>query len=117
MLNSSSKRVSNLTKLAFTDGVCEIYTVDNRRLKEKVGTFYFKDDTIGIKSYYGFQTLGVEIERVVSIPFNNLVNKSRVLKIGDDIYQISLIQVKDTFPKSLKLTLNKSPILWSKQNA
>lgn len=107
---------NQVESIAFVDGVCDIYTIDGRQAKTKTGTFNYKESTVGIKSYYGFQTLGVEIEKVISIPYNTLVNKSKIVKIGDDTYQITLIQPKDTFPKSLKLTLSKSSIKWGRTN-
>lgn len=118
MLNSKAT-MSNLTKVAFLDGTCEIYTLadSGRQLKEKLGTFHFKEDTIGIKSfYYSLHIEDIKIDRTISIPYNKLIDKSKVVLIGDNSYSISLIQPKDTFPKSLKLTLTKTSIKWSKPN-
>lgn len=106
-----------MNKVAFTDGLAQIYTVNGRSLKEKIGTFAFHEETIGIKAYYGANTIGEQIDRVISIPFNNLIDKSRAIGIENhdgemDYYTISLIQKKDTFPKSLKITLTKTPLRW-----
>lgn len=118
MLNANTK-VSNLDRVVFNDGTCEIYTLadSGRKLKEKLGTFHFKEDTIGIKSfYYSLHVEDIKIDKTISIPFNKLIDKSKVVVIGDSTYSISLIQPKDTFPKSLKLTLTASSIKWSKPN-
>lgn len=118
MLNANTK-VSNLERVVFNDGTCELYTLadSGRTLKEKLGTFHFKEDTIGIKSfYYSLHVEDIKIDKTISIPFNKLIDKSKVVVIGDRSYSISLIQPKDTFPKSLKLTLTASSIKWSKPN-
>ena len=100
----------------FNDGICQIFTVEKRSIKECLGIFNFKEETVGIKMFSEMHILGFEIERVISIPFNSIVDKSRVVKIGEIYYEISLIQVKDTFPKSLKITLKKTPLKWSGNN-
>ena len=116
---SANNKVSNLTRVAFLDGTCEIYTLadSGRQLKEKLGTFYFKEDTIGIKSfYYSLHVEDIKIDRTISIPYNKLIDKSKIVVIGDECYSISLIQPKDTCPKSLKLTLTATSIKWRKPN-
>lgn len=95
---------------AFNDGKLDIYTVKNRKLQNHIGTFNFCDETIGIKQFYEFNTLGVQIEKIVSIPFNNLVTNGYAVVIDEEFYNIELIQVKDTFPKSLRITLTKTPL-------
>lgn len=118
MLNSNAK-VSDLDRAVFKDGQCEIYTLadSGRQLKEKLGTFNYQEDTIGIKSfYYSLHVEDIKIDRTISIPYNKLIDKSKVVIIGDNSYSISLIQPKDTFPKSLKLTLTATSIKWRKPN-
>jgi len=99
---------------AFNDGYCDIYVVEKRKIGDKIGRFNFKEETVGIQSYTQFETLGIEIEKVISIPYNNLITNGRVLNIngGEQFYQISLVQIKDTTPKSLKLTLSGTPLRW-----
>ncbi len=118
MLNSNSK-VSDLNKVVFNDGKCDIYSLadSGRLLKEKLGTFNYKEDTIGIKSfYYSLHIEDIKIDKTISIPYNKLIDKSKVVVINDSTYSISLIQPKDTFPKSLKLTLTQTSIKWRKPN-
>lgn len=99
---------------AFNDGICKVYSLDKRNIDQELGTFNFREETVGITSFTEFQALGIEIEKVISIPFNNLVNTGKVVKLNDDkYYQISLIQVKETLPKSLRLTLSKKPLRWN----
>lgn len=100
--------------IAFNDGKLDIYTVKNRRLQKKIGTFNFRNETIGIKQYYETSTLGIQIEKIISIPFNNLVANGYAVVINDEHYNIELIQTKDTFPKSLRITLVKIPLEFKK---
>lgn len=103
---------SKLNRVAFTDGLCSIYTAEGRSLKTKLGDFYFKEETIGIRSFTEFQAIGVEVNKVISIPFNDLVDIGRVVVIRGEYYLVNLIQRKDTFPMSLKLTLSKNNLRW-----
>lgn len=97
----------------FNDGKCVIYTVEKKSLKEKIGEFDFKEETVGIKSFYELHALGIKVEKVISIPFNELANQGQALKIGKNYYDIVLIQAKDTLPRSLKITLSSSIIKWN----
>lgn len=113
MLNSSNQKVSSLKKVSFNDGLCDIYSLapKGRELGKKLGTFYFCNDTIGIKSYYtSLHIEGMKIDKTISIPYNKLIDNSKVVMIEGEAYEISLLQPKDTFPKSLRLTLTKANI-------
>lgn len=104
--------------LPFNSGICEIYSVEGRTIDTKLGKFNFHEETVGIRAYTEFQTNGIEIEKVISIPYNELIDMSRVVRINgsDNFYRISLIQVKDTLPKSLRLTLSKATINWKEKH-
>ncbi len=101
--------------LPFSDGICTVYTIEKRTVKDELGTFDFRNETVGLKAYTEFQTLGIQIDKVISIPENSIAQVGRVLKINQDdyYYQITLVQRKDTFPKSLRLTLTKTSIKWN----
>lgn len=98
----------------FNDGVCRVYTVEKRTISEELGIFDFREETVGIQAFTEFSAIGIEVEKVISIPFNTIVNVGRVVKLNDDdnYYLISLIQKKDTFPISLRLTLSKNSLRW-----
>lgn len=98
---------------AFNSGLCHIYKTKDRKLCDEIGCFYFQDETIGIKAFSELYAIGTKTDRVISIPFNTLVDSAKAVRIDDIVYQIELIQVKDTFPKSLKITLSRSPFVWS----
>lgn len=113
MINKNKRKQKS--PLPFADGRCEVFTVEKRTVKESLGKFDFREETLGIKAFTEFQTIGIEVNRVISIPLNDLVETGRVLRLNDEqsFYQISLIQRKDTFPKSLRLTLSKTNIKWN----
>ena len=115
MLTKTHANQYNSKMLPFSDGFCEIYTIEKRTVKDKLGRFDFREETVGVKAYTEFQTLGIEIDRVISIPFNKVADIGRVLKINqeDNYYEIKLVQAKDTLPKSLRLTLTKTNIKWN----
>lgn len=116
MLSKTHANQYNSKILPFNNGTCGIYTIEKRTVKEKLGQFDFREETIGIRAYTDFQTLGIQIDKVISIPFNTLAEVGRVLRINQEtnLYQITAIQVKDTtLPKSLRLTLTKTNIMWN----
>lgn len=105
--NPNSRKVK---PIAFNDGVCSVWTVEKNHLKDKLGVFDFHEETIGIRAFYELGLQGKQIDRVISIPYQNLIDYSTIIQIEDKRYTVTLIQKKETFPVSLRLTLEKSPI-------
>ena len=106
---------SNNQPLPFIDGKCVVCTIKNRTVENVLGVFDFREETVGIQAFTEFNTLGIQIDKAISIPYNNLVEIGRVLRINneDNLYQIEMIQRKDTFPLSLRLTLTKTNLKWN----
>jgi len=119
MLTKTHANQYNSHVLPFADGTCGIYTIEKRTVKDKLGQFDFREETVGIQAFTDFQTLGVQIDKVISIPLNDLVEIGRVCKLNQEtnFYQIAMIQKKDTLPKSLRLTLTKINIKWDEDDA
>lgn len=117
MLKKNLYKVVYPEVLPFNDGKCDAYTIKQRTIKEHLGTFDFHEETVGIQAFTELQTLGIQIDKVIAIPYNNLVDKGRVIKIKGEsnYYSIVMIQKKDTFPKSLRLTLTKTNIAWNEE--
>ena len=115
MLTKTHANQYNSHILPFNDGMCTICTIENRTIKEKLGNFDFREETVGIKAFTDFQVLGINIDKVISIPNNDVAQVGRVLKINNDgnYYQIVSMQKKDTLPVSLRLTLTKANIRWN----
>lgn len=99
--------------IAFNSGTCTVFKTNGKRsLVKKLGSFRFKEETLGIKAVNEFKLNGIEIERTILLPYNDLINRGSVVRIGQDVYKIELIQPKDTQPKTLKLTLSKDAVKW-----
>lgn len=116
MLTKTHANQYNSKVLPFNNGHCSIYTIENRTAKEKLGTFDFREETVGIQAFTEFQTLGIQIDKVISIPLNDIAKIGRILRINDDgyFYQITMIQKKDTsIPHYLRLTLTMTNIKWN----
>lgn len=115
MLTKTHANQYNSKILPFNEGVCEIFTIEKRTTKEKLGQFDFREETVGIRAFTDFQTLGIQIDKVISIPLNTIAEIGRVVHINDDtnLYRITAIQKKDTLPKSLRLSLTKTNIKWN----
>lgn len=118
MLTKTHNNQYNSKMLPFNDGFVQIYTIEKRSAKDYLGTFDFRNETVGIQAFTEFQTLGIQIDKVISIPINSIAEVGRILKINDDsyFYQITMIQIKDTLPKSLRLTLTKTSIKWNEND-
>lgn len=115
MLTKTHANQYNSKVLPFKDGICAIYTIKNRTADEKLGRFDFREETIGIQAFTEFQNLGIQIDKVISIPVNTVAEIGRIVRINQEpnFYQISMIQRKDTnIPTALRLTLTKTNIKW-----
>lgn len=116
MLSKTHANQYNSKMLPFNNGTCGIFTIENRTVKTKLGQFDFRDETVGIRAYTDFQVLGIQIDRVISIPVNTVAEIGRLVRINQEsnYYQINAIQKKDTtLPHSLRLTLTKTNIKWN----
>lgn len=115
MLTKTHANQYNSKILPFNDGFVQIYTIEKRTAKELLGTFDFREETVGIQAYTGFQTLGIQIDKVISIPYNTVCEVGRILKLNQEsnFYQITMVQKKDNVPTSLRLTLTKTNIKWN----
>ena len=115
MLTKTHANQYNSKVLPFNDGFVEVYSIEKRTAKEYLGTFDFREETVGIQAFTEFQTLGIQIDKVISIPYNNVCEIGRILKLNQEpnFYQIAMMQKKDTnIPTSLRLTLTKTNIKW-----
>lgn len=115
MLTKTHANQYNSKVLPFNDGFVEIYSIEKRTAKEKLGQFDFREETVGIQAFTEFQTLGIQIDKVISIPYNDVCEIGRVLTLNQEpnFYQIAMMQKKDSnIPVSLRLTLTKINIKW-----
>lgn len=118
MLTKTHANQYNSKMLPFNDGICVVYTIEKRTVKERLGQFDFREETVGIQAFTEFQAIGIQIDKVISIPYNNIAEVGRVVRLNqeENLYNITMIQRKDTVPKSLRLTLAKNNIKWNEDN-
>lgn len=118
MLTKTHANQYNSKMLPFNDGICCIFTIEKRTVKEKLGQFDFREETVGIQAFTEFQAIGIQIDKAISIPYNNIAEVGRVVRLNqeENLYNITMIQKKDTVPKSLRLTLAKNNIKWNEEN-
>lgn len=101
----------------FNDGVLNIVEAkDGFLLKNKL-TVRYGLQTIGVTRFYQAQVAGSTIDEVVSVPYNLEINRGDLVELQayngkKGVYRIHLLQVKDTIPRSMFLTLKKDDILY-----
>lgn len=105
-------------KETFNDGIINVLDakdgVINKTLCKNI---HFGNRTYGVKRFYEAQVAGSKIERLISIPFNDLVSRDNLIELKEFrtgntyLYSISMYQPKyDTTPKCIYLTLEKTEI-------
>ena len=112
---TSKKHKANET---FNDGVINVLEASDGVITKTLhSNIHFGKRTYGIKRFYEAQVTGSEIERLVSIPFNYLVDRKNLIELKDfhtgqtKIYKIAMYQEKyDTTPASIYLALVKTEI-------
>lgn len=102
----------NRNEELFNDGVLNILKVDMRTITDTIfENMHFGNKTVGAVRFYAAATAGSNITKMISVPFNNFVNRSNLIEINDLIYSIKQIQEKhDSIPPSMYLTLERSDL-------
>lgn len=100
----------------FNDGVARVCEVSGRKIIGEKGSVRFGVRTVGIKRYYEAKVASDKVDRLVSVPYSKQLQRNDLLIIGDEQYQIVLLQEKmDTRPPSLYLSLERINILYRKE--
>lgn len=101
----------------FNDGILKILEAeDGVILSEKEYQIRYGIKTVGAVRFYKAQVAGTEIEKMISVPFNYFIKQMDLIEIKSfhtnevEIYRIKHLEIKDTAPKSLYLTLVKDGI-------
>ena len=106
------------TSEPFADGRLTVLEANEGVISAESYKFPYGYKTVGIKRFYNAQVAGSTIESLVAIPYNTKVKQKDLIELldfetGDKlIYRIEQIQIKDTAPKSLYLTLIKDGVLY-----
>lgn len=112
-------RLANKNFETFNDGILSVYEgegrVITRVIQEKVS---FGNRTIGIKRFYQAGVEGAKIDRLISVPINNFIQKDNIIIIDNTQYTIYQIQIKyDEKPPCLYLSLLKANIIYTNRCA
>lgn len=88
----------------FTDGVCFIYSAQERNLINLKGKFYFSRGSVGIKHYWEAYANNVAVDETINVPVNGItINPQDICKIRNEYFKIVRIQFHD----------NKKPNYWA----
>lgn len=96
--------------ISFSDGVCDIYSVDEEGNKTyKYNNLAFSKRILGYKRVFAASSSQVKIDRVIRIPKVPGINNHDILKIkGVGEYDIEIIQeINESNPSSIDLTLRQ----------
>lgn len=101
----------------FSDGIATVLTAKNGViLSNAFSSIRYGIRTVGAIRFFQAKTAGTEIDMLISVPFNYLIKQNDLIELQSfhtgqkEIYEIKQLQVKDTIPKSLHLTLVRSSI-------
>jgi hypothetical protein len=96
--------------ISFSDGVCDIYTVDDAGEKtDKYPALCFSNRVLGFKRYYAAAANQAQINRVIRVPQISGIEIHDTAEIsGVGKYDIDLVQyIYDTNPPCIDLTLRQ----------
>lgn len=93
--------------VAFSDGVCNIYALDDDEEKAyKYKNLGFTNRILGFKRFFEAEGNKMAISKVIRIPQVSNIDTYDHVEIGNDAYDIKIIQeMYNTNPPSLDLTL------------
>lgn len=110
--------LKNKDNETFNDGVINILSsVDGVITDTLYSNIHFGNRTYGVKRFFEAKVAGSEIERLISIPFNVLIERVHLLELKEFrtgntyLYEIVMMQPKyDTAPQSIYLTLKRTEL-------
>ena len=69
----------------------------------------YENKTIGIKRNYSARSVGVDLEKLIAVPFHPPILGAKYVFIADVKYKIEQAQViNDSYPKSIQLSLSRN---------
>lgn len=105
----------------FDDGILTVLNAkDGVILSNKFSPIRYGVRTVGAIRFYQAEVAGTEIEMMISVPFNRYIRQNDLIEIRSfhttnekAIYRIKQLQPKDTAPRSIYLTLEKTDVLFT----
>lgn len=116
-------RKKNNTTEYWNNGRLTVLNAEEGTITSEKGSIPFGYKTVGIKRFYNAAIAGSEIQKVVSVPDNNIVKQKDLIELFDfktgerNIYRVDLLQEKDTVPRSIWLTLIKDDVIYDDNRA
>lgn len=103
-------KTDNIDFVSFSDGVCDIYTIDENEKKiYKYENLGFDDLILGYKRFWAAAANQIKVNKVIKIPRLNKIDTYDKVTINGIDYDIKLVQYKpDTNPPSIDLTLQQT---------
>lgn len=104
----------------FDDGILTVLNAkDGVILSNKFSSIRYGMRIVGAIRFYQAEVAGTEIEMMISVPFNRYIRQNDLIEIRSfhtnekAIYRIKQLQLKDTAPRSIYLTLEKTDVLFT----
>lgn len=104
----------------FNDGILKILNASEGIITgEQSDCLRYGIRTVGAIRFYQAAVSGTQIEMLISVPFNTLIKQQDLVEITSfrtgqsQIFKIKQLQIKDTSPRSIYLTLIKDGILYT----
>ncbi len=100
-------KTNNIEFVSFSDGVCNIYALDNdgNRIYKYKG-LGFSNRVLGFKRYWAAAANQMEINKVIRIPSLKNIDTYDHVEIGGETYDVKMVQaIYDTNPICIDLTL------------
>lgn len=104
----------------FNDGILTVLNAsDGVILSNKFSPVRYGEKTVGAVRFYNAQVAGTQIDKLISVPFNPFIEQDDLVELQSyhtgekKIFRIKQLQLKETAPRSLHLTLVKSDVLYT----
>lgn len=102
----------------FNNGICEIYSANERMLGTFKGKFNFAIESVGIGHFYQAYNNNISVDTAISVPYQTIsIDSQDVVKVWGEWYKIVRVQYKDDKkPRYLTLSLQRSAFAYVEVN-
>lgn len=114
------KPKNRVTSETFSDGIINVLEARDGIITKTLHTgIRFGNRTIGVSRFFNAEVAGNKIEKLISVPLNDLIKRNDLIELKDfrngkiNIFKIVFMQAKfDTAPPCIYLTLERTDILY-----
>lgn len=90
-----------MKKQTYNDGVASVYSIRNRSAPGNTPvneltlkcTLRFNNKVIGVKRFWEAKSKNIDINKLIRVPFNNLLNGTEIIVIDDKQFEIKQFQI------------------------